>query len=92
MPLSDCCRAVRANNTDIIVKPCPGLTPEQARDARVRAWAYVFTCWRAKQKGMPPQAAGDYPNESAAKEVSHVEHSPDEASSIVHHPFTKENE
>ena len=71
---------------------CSDITAEQARDARARAWAYVFSCWRAKQKDMPPQPAGDSPNDSAAKEVSHVEHSPDEASSIVHHPFTKENE
>jgi hypothetical protein len=24
----------------------PGITPEQARDARVRAWAYIFNRYR----------------------------------------------
>jgi hypothetical protein len=75
-----------------IVHTSPSITPEQARDARARAWAYVFSCWHAKQKNVTPQVAGDQPNDSAAKEVSHVEHSSDEASSIVHHPLTKENE
>jgi hypothetical protein len=72
--------------------PRHDLTIEQARDARAHAWAYVFSCWHAKQQDMAPQTAGDHPNDSAAKEVSHVEHSSDEASNIVHHPFTKENE
>jgi hypothetical protein len=26
------------------------LTPEQARDIRARAWAFVFQCWQEKQK------------------------------------------
>ena len=26
-----------------------GITPEQARDARVRAWAYVFQSWYTKK-------------------------------------------
>ncbi len=25
------------------------ITPEQARDARARAWAFVFQCWHAKK-------------------------------------------
>jgi hypothetical protein len=66
--------------------------PQEAGDARARAWAYVFSCWHAKQKAMSTQTAGDHPNENTAKEVSHVEHSSDQASSINHHPFTKENE
>jgi hypothetical protein len=84
-------RAVMSNSS--ITSPySTSITPEQARDARVRALAYVFSCWHAKQKDIPPQTAGDHPNDSAAKEVSHVEHPSDDASSIVHHPFTKENE
>lgn len=59
MPLSDCCRAVRVNNTDIIVKPCPGLTPERARDARARAWKYVFDCYGKKKGGVPSTARND---------------------------------
>jgi hypothetical protein len=79
-------------NESIIDCPLPGLTPEQARDVRAHAWAYVFSCWHTKQKVMPPQSAGHQPNDSAAKEVSYVEHSSDEASIIDYQPFTKENE
>jgi hypothetical protein len=25
-----------------------GVSPEQARDARARAWAFTFDCWRKK--------------------------------------------
>jgi hypothetical protein len=28
----------------IAVKPLPGISPEQVRDARARAWAFVFDC------------------------------------------------
>jgi hypothetical protein len=76
----------------IIGKHTPGITTEQARDARARALAYVFSCWHAKQKASPPQTAGDLPNDSAPKEVRNVEQSSDQASNIVDHPFTKENE
>jgi hypothetical protein len=72
-------------------RPRLDVAPEQARDARARAWVYIFSCWHAKQKDMPPQTAGDHTNVSVVK-VSHVEHSSAEVSSIVHHPFTKENE
>jgi hypothetical protein len=34
---------------NISVKPLSGISPEQARDARARAWNYVFQCWREKQ-------------------------------------------
>jgi hypothetical protein len=27
------------------------ISPEQARDTRARAWAFVFQCWQAKQMG-----------------------------------------
>jgi hypothetical protein len=27
----------------------PDVTAEQARDARARAWAYVFQCWNMKK-------------------------------------------
>jgi hypothetical protein len=32
-------------------------TPEQARDARARAWAYVFDCYTKKQGGPDQKAA-----------------------------------
>jgi hypothetical protein len=31
------------------LRPNLGLTLEQARDARARAWAFVFQCWHAKK-------------------------------------------
>ena len=27
----------------------PGVTSEQARDVRARAWAFVFECWHTKK-------------------------------------------
>jgi hypothetical protein len=35
------------------------ITPDQARDARARAWSLVFECWRKKQEGGPPNAHDD---------------------------------
>jgi hypothetical protein len=32
-------------------------TAEQVRDARARAWTYIFQCWQAK-KGAPRDLAG----------------------------------
>ena len=29
----------------------PGVTSEQARDVRARAWAFVFECWHTKKGG-----------------------------------------
>jgi hypothetical protein len=37
---------------DIVVKPLPGVTPDQVRDVRARCWDFVFQCWHAK-KGVP---------------------------------------
>jgi hypothetical protein len=36
----------------IAVKSPAGITPERARDARARAWAYVFDC-HANKEGRP---------------------------------------
>jgi len=30
-------------------RPHPGISPEQARDARARAWRFVFQCWQESQ-------------------------------------------
>jgi hypothetical protein len=45
----------------ITVKPSPGITPEQARDARARAWAYVLACFEHHQvkEGGPITARDD---------------------------------
>jgi len=44
---------------DIAVKPLPGIPPEQARDARARAWAFAFRCWQEKTAKQAP-SSGDY--------------------------------
>jgi hypothetical protein len=43
----------------IAAKPLPRISPEQACDARARAWAFVFQCWQEKQKGGPETAPDD---------------------------------
>ena len=38
------------SDTPHVVVPGPsGITLEQTRDARARAWAYVFQCWHTKK-------------------------------------------
>ena len=46
---------------DIAVKPLPGISREQALDARVRAWGFVWECFRRHetQKGGPATAPDD---------------------------------
>lgn len=41
-----------------IYRPCPGVTPEEARTLRACAWAYIFDC-HAKKKGGPETAPED---------------------------------
>jgi hypothetical protein len=47
-------------------RPRPGITPEQARDARARAWAFVFQCWQ--QKEMAAEPAPELDSHDDAKE------------------------
>lgn len=37
-----------ATRTDITLKSAYGTTPEQARDARARAWVFIFDCYAKK--------------------------------------------
>jgi hypothetical protein len=37
----------------ITFSPRTSMAPEEAREIRARAWAFVFECWRAKQEGGP---------------------------------------
>ena len=41
------------------VTPLSGISPEQVRDARARAWAFVFRCWQEKQMATEPTAEPD---------------------------------
>ena len=45
-------------NTDVIFRPAPRLTPDEARDARARAWAFIFDCY-AKKKAAPESRPDD---------------------------------
>jgi hypothetical protein len=40
------------------LKSSTGITPEQARDARVRCWLYIFDC-HAKKKAARPGGPDD---------------------------------
>jgi hypothetical protein len=40
-----------AGEPRVAIRPLSGISQEQARDARARAWAFVFQCWQEKQEG-----------------------------------------
>ena len=56
--------------TRIVVKPNPGITPEQARDARARAWAFVFECFYRHEKEAVSGRGGE---DDASEEFTHEE-------------------
>jgi hypothetical protein len=58
----------------IIIALTPGITPEQARDIRARAWRFVFDCSWKREAARPGG-----PNDAIVRnteEVSHVEQRP----------------
>jgi hypothetical protein len=60
-----------------------GISLEQARDARARAWAFVFQCWQEKQMATEPAAEPDGRNGVSIrnrKEVSDVDRQSDRSS------------
>jgi len=68
------------------VTPLSGISPEQARDTRARAWAFVFQCWQEKQMTTEPAAEPHGRNEVSIrnrKEVSDVDHRPDRSSEVT---------
>jgi len=38
----------KADNSASTIYPSPSITPEQARDARARAWKFIFDAYRKK--------------------------------------------
>ncbi len=52
------CLAMRAK-ASIRVKPIPGTTTDAARDARARAWRYVFSCYEKKKAAGVPGTDGE---------------------------------
>jgi hypothetical protein len=80
---------VKSNDAPVlVVKSTPDITPEQARDVRARAWAFVFQCWQEKKKGGPDTAPDGvmkgFGISEKEKGGQHVEHLPHRSSEIVH--------
>jgi hypothetical protein len=48
----------------LVVRSRPAISPEEARDARARAWRFVFDCWEQKK------AAGEVGGEEHARKES----------------------
>jgi len=48
----------------IVCRSSPSIAPEQGRDTRARAWAFVFQCWQEKRKtaerAPAPDSRDDY--------------------------------
>jgi hypothetical protein len=65
----------------IICHPSPaGVTSEQARDTRARAWGFVFECWQQKEMAAEPYSHNDAAIVRRKEGVSHVEQRPDKPS------------
>jgi hypothetical protein len=59
--------------TDITVKPSREIPREQARDARARAWAFVFDCYAKKEaarRGGPDDVRKDQNAHTAKKQYT----------------------
>jgi hypothetical protein len=56
----------------IVLRPNPSITTEQVRDARARAWAYVFRCWQEKQKAVEPAPEPDSRNDVRKGQDAHT--------------------
>jgi hypothetical protein len=61
--------ATKADIT-IIYHPRPDVTPEQARDARARAWRFVFDRWEQKKAAGKDGAEDDASEEYFKEERS----------------------
>jgi hypothetical protein len=70
----------------IVCRSNSSISPEQARDARARAWAFAFQCWHEKQIDVSPAFEPNGHDGTtlvrSTKEVSHVKqgsHRPSES-------------
>jgi len=61
-------------NTTIIYRPKPGLTPDQSRDARARAWRFVFDCHAKKTVTSEEKPASPLANRGAKKGIKDAFH------------------
>jgi hypothetical protein len=60
----------------MVRSPLSSFSLEQTRDARARAWAFVFECWQAKQMVDEPTQPGDHDDSQSVRNkegVSHVD-------------------
>jgi hypothetical protein len=55
-----------------MLKPDAGLTSEQLRDVRARAWSYVFECFNRHTK--KKAASGSGPDDAKESDVSRHKH------------------
>ncbi len=54
----------------IVVKPNPSINADEARDARARAWAFVFECFYRHEKEAVSGRGGE---DDASEEFTHEE-------------------
>ena len=54
----------------IVVKPNPSINADEARDARARAWAFVFECFYRHEKEAVSGRGGE---DDASDEFTHEE-------------------
>ena len=66
----------------IVVRSCPVISPKEVCNAGARAWAFVFSGWRANRKE-DSETTPRRPEGERDKEVSHVDHSSVDPSSTV---------
>jgi len=59
---------MKSSTLGIIAESTPGLTPEEARDVRARAWRFVFDCW--EQKKAAGEVGGEEHGRKEFKDVS----------------------
>ncbi len=58
------------NTTRVMFRPAPGITAEQAKDARARAWEFIFDCHAKKMATRPGgHDAGKEINERSGKAI-----------------------
>jgi hypothetical protein len=63
---------MKSTNEPRVIVKLGGITPEQARDIRARAWAFVFECFDHHEKEAVSGRGGE---DDASDEFTHEERS-----------------
>jgi hypothetical protein len=58
----------------MVRSPLSSFSLEQTRDARARAWAFVFECWQEKQTVAEPTQPDDRDDTSSVRNTEGVSH------------------